>query len=597
MIPNGQFLQNFKFVSSDALKDLRNENVIIVADGNNREIGKIINDTSIILLENDVGKENVQILPKSEKSNNASRVKIEVKEEVPENGLSNHDYDEIERKLEEMYSGNETDSSNNVKYDNKMNCQSIETASTFSFDDLENNDSMNENSNHEPEAEVTIIRAGTKRKRRNRTESLDDDSTMKASQIANEIDDTQMSENISDIIQNLEIEKPAEFSNVQTKSITLLPVKTVQNSQSNKSNKPIIKNDIQLEFRSEIINRPLQIKKNNTVNTSNLKTPNDLLAKLDIQGEVIEHLSNQLIMYNDMDRQMKSLKQELQNKNKQIELLNRRIATKKPPVERKSSKNDSLNLSDTSEAELKSRIDSLEDKNKKLMKTVTLDAQNRRKLECQVKSRDNQIKELNWKLDKASKFLDRAEKNANNYRKKMLSMQALVRRKKLSHEKTSLFDEFLIGQTDQSYSENALRMALEIEKVCGQEGYRKLLEYEFPLPNLNDLHDSTNGSVQELDGDENVVLDNRDSENDDRISIADVKVEKKEILENIELNDGEKENSEDVEYIEYLDLESLNETNETVGGTVWQDILNDNSEVGDVDEIAKHIMINSFDET
>ncbi|XP_058802617.1 repetitive organellar protein-like [Phymastichus coffea] len=597
VIPTGQFLQNIKIVSSDALKDLRNENIIIVSDESSREIGKIVSDNNFIFLRNDIGKENVHILPHSEKTTSASRIKVEVKEEVIENGLSNDDYDQIERKLEEIcQSGNETDYSNNAENTRKINSQSIESTSTFSLDDLENGvDSTSDNSIQE--TELTITKTGTKRKTIKKIESLIDNSVIATSQITNEIDDTRLPENISNIIQDLESNKSAESSDVQTKSVSLLTSETVQNTQIIKSNKPIIKNDIQLEFRSEILNRPLQIKQKNATSTINPTCSNELLNKLDIQGEVIERLTHQVIMYKDMDYKIKKLTQELQNKNKEIELLNRRAASKYS-LEKKSFKSDFLNLNNGNVMDFQNKIDFLEDKNKKLLKTVTLETQNRRKLECRVKNRDNKIKELNWKLEKASKFLDRAEKNAYNYRKKMLSMQALVRRKKLMHEKNSLLDEFLIGQSDQNYSENARRMALEIEKACGQQGYLKLMEYEFPLPNLKDLHGSFNGNVNEL-GDEDIIAESKNSDkNNDMIYIENVKEEKNEIVENNETNENEKKDSEDMEYVEFIDLDLLNESHETVSGTV-QDIFNENSdnEEMDLDELKKHIMINFNDNT
>ena len=577
---SGQILQNLKFISSDALKDLQNENIIIVSDENNREIGKIINDNGFLLVGNERGKENVQIVLKSDKPL-PSEVKVEVKEEAAENNVSDPDYDEIERKLKEICDENETDSSNtNNNSPIKINNQIIETESIYSLDLESDSESRKENSNQETDSNSIIVRRRMKRKRKIRNESLNEENATKTSQSLNKTEDeTQFTEDVTDIINDLETESSVDCSTQQSKYVTAtVPVK---NSLTNGTSKPIIKDDIQLKFDNKIVNRSTQ-KMNNVTNTSNIKSSNKLLDKLNVQGEVIEKLTNQLIMYKDMDRKMRRLTQELENKNKEI--LIQKVSFKKLQIERETSRCDNFDLKNASETELKNRIEFLEGNNKKLMKTVTLETQNRKKLELQVKSRDNQIKELNWKLEKASKFLDRAEKNTNNYRKKMLNMQALIRRKKLLNKKSSTFDELLVCQSDKKFTDNALKIALEIEKTCSIEGYQKLLDYEFPLPNLKELSKKYPEEVEYYEAEEEeVILGSRESDNANETSHN---------------NNNNNNNNIKMENVEYLDPEFLEEPDETVTGTV-QDIFNECSDDEDLNlnELRKHIMIDMDDST
>jgi hypothetical protein len=137
--------------------------------------------------------------------------------------------------------------------------------------------------------------------------------------------------------------------------------------------------------------------------------------------------------------------------------------------------------------DLSNRISYFLDMNKKLMRTITMECQQKRELEGQIKQKDNLIKELNWKLQKASKFFDRAVKNVNTCKRKMLNMQTVMRRRKLLDEKLSQFNEILIDNVKGGYSERAQTMALEIKKICGENGYNKLLSFGFPLPALSTL--------------------------------------------------------------------------------------------------------------
>ncbi|XP_076294143.1 uncharacterized protein LOC143215689 [Lasioglossum baleicum] len=209
----------------------------------------------------------------------------------------------------------------------------------------------------------------------------------------------------------------------------------------------------------------------------------ELLERIQIQENVIGKLIDQLIIYKEIenDRRNKNLGQDVQNKEAdQSPKLNMRSAnTQSPTLTKKVLESKQRLIED-----LSNRVNYFEEMNKKLMKTVTLESQQKRKLEGQIRQKDNRIKELNWKLEKASKYLERAEKNTNTYRRKMLNMQTIMRRRKLLDEKMTKFNEMLIDSSRQEFTEKALVMAADIRKNCGRSGYDKLLSYGFPLPPL-----------------------------------------------------------------------------------------------------------------
>lgn len=583
---SGQILQNVKIISGDALKDLQKENIIIVADENNREIGKIINNAGFFMLENERGKENVRILPKPDKSV-STEIKVEVKEETMDNGSNAPDYDEIERKMKEICDENEISSSNNNKSSKKIDCQSTETETILNLDDFNTEDST-ENSCEEIEVDIEPENSRLKLKRKI-CESLNQDST-KSHEISNKLQKSKSIEDITDIIHDLENESSEENKFKKSKMVS---------SASNQSNKPIIKNDIQFKLKNRIINRPIQNTKIEVDKVNNLKCFDKsiiekLTEKINTQGEVIELLTHQVISYKDISRKMQGLVQELNNRKKKINYLTQKLNEKDSQAEAKTSKcENNDHLKDANQAELISKINFLEGTNKKHMKTITVETQNRRKLELQLKNRDNQIKELNWKLEKASKFLDRAEKNANNYKKKMLATQALIRRKKLSNEKSSIpFDEFLIGQMDKNFSEDIMKKALEIQKTCGVEGYQVLLKYDFPLPPLNELSKKYPTEINYLEPEEEVTILSAE-EAEIPVPVSNIK------MENIEFLDQSNYQHRLEQGGEFLVAEFLNDSNETVTGTV-QDIFNesdDEDQLNLLNDLRKHNILIELDDS
>ncbi|KZC08026.1 PREDICTED: putative leucine-rich repeat-containing protein DDB_G0290503 [Dufourea novaeangliae] len=211
----------------------------------------------------------------------------------------------------------------------------------------------------------------------------------------------------------------------------------------------------------------------------------ELLEKIQIQEDVIEKLIDQLIIYKELENNRRNMSIGQDSPAKEFDptrIYTRSSNNQSPALTKKVIESKQRLIED-----LSNRVNYFEEMNKKLMKTVTLESQQKRKLEGQIRQKDNRIKELNWKLEKASKYLERAEKNTNTYRRKMLNMQTIMRRRKLLDEKMSKFNEMLIDSSKQEFSEKALVMAADIRKTCGRNGYDKLLSYGFPLPPLPSL--------------------------------------------------------------------------------------------------------------
>ncbi|XP_046737609.1 uncharacterized protein LOC124406290 [Diprion similis] len=210
----------------------------------------------------------------------------------------------------------------------------------------------------------------------------------------------------------------------------------------------------------------------------------ELRQKLNAQQEVIKKLTNQLIIYKELETKLVNLKLELQVKNKQIQIFKEKLS-KKPQSPEVNCKNES-EMKQQAIYKLSNKVNQLEEANKKLRKQVSTDAQDKKFLQS-LKQKDEQIKVLNWKLEKASKFLERAEKNANTCKKKMLSMQASIKRHRATVDKQSKFKNLFIDNATHEFSETALLTAIDIRNSCGLKCYEKLLSYKFPLPSLRTL--------------------------------------------------------------------------------------------------------------
>ncbi|CAK9812058.1 THAP domain-containing protein 2 [Anthophora plagiata] len=303
----------------------------------------------------------------------------------------------------------------------------------------------------------------------------------------------------------------------------------------------------------------------------------DMLERIQIQENVIAKLTDQLIIYKELENSMrnKTTKREIQTRETEVTRMSTRSTSVQPSILRKNTLESKQRLIE----DLSNRVNYFEELNKKLMKTVTLESQQKRKLEGQIKQKDNRIKELNWKLEKASKYLERAEKNTNTYRRKMLNMQTIMRRRKLLDEKMSKFNEMLIDSSKQEFSEKVLVMAANIRKICGRNGYDKLLSYGFPLPPLPALR---KGILNE-----DIVDHKSDTDELQNSTKISVKTEK--------VHDTNNESEIDEKSGELLD--SVGKTGEyegaeTVTGTV-QDIFDENNDGDDfsTNELREHFIL------
>ncbi|KAK9296263.1 hypothetical protein QLX08_009685 [Tetragonisca angustula] len=304
----------------------------------------------------------------------------------------------------------------------------------------------------------------------------------------------------------------------------------------------------------------------------------DLLERIQIQEGVIAKLTDQIIIYKELENSMRSKAtgHEIQIRDVETSRINTRSSNTQSFILNKKNLESKQRLIE----DLSNRVNYFEEMNKKLMKTVTLESQQKRKLEGQIKQKDNRIKELNWKLEKASKYLERAEKNTNTYRRKMLNMQTIMRRRKLLDEKMSKFNEMLIDSSKQEFSEKALSMAIEIRKVCGRIGYDKLISYGFPLPPPQALK---KGILTEDFADSN-RSDMYEVRNSTQIN---VKTEKAH-----DTNNESEIDEKDTELLESVGKATEYESTETVTGTV-QDIFDENNDGDDfsTNELREHFIL------
>ncbi|XP_072759340.1 uncharacterized protein [Anoplolepis gracilipes] len=312
-----------------------------------------------------------------------------------------------------------------------------------------------------------------------------------------------------------------------------------------------------------------------------------LRQKVKVQEEVIKKLTNQLISYKNCEKNLQNKNLALEVKTKKMENMMHEFNTKTDGAASSMVYKKNMDLKQKFIDDLTNRVNYLEEANKKLMKTVTVESQYKRKLEGQIKHKDNQIKELNWKLEKASKYLDRAEKNTNTYRRKMLNMQTSMRRKKLLDEKMSRFNEMLIDTVKDGYTEKAVAMAMEIKEICGSSGYDKLLDFGFPLPSLSSLRTpQTHNNSSDSNNESNNVTpragpsksNTKDETDNGRCSnnVAEVDT-RNQTLESI-----------------YEEMDVTDNTEETVLGTV-QDIFEENNDVDNDDfgtnELREHFIL------
>lgn len=241
-----------------------------------------------------------------------------------------------------------------------------------------------------------------------------------------------------------------------------------------------------------------------TTNTCTNKCEYEILQrKVKLQETVIRQLTNQLILLKDLEKNLQNKNLVLKTRTKKIEKKVNELNKSTDGISSSTSFNKQTDMRQRLIYDLSNRMSNLEETNKKLMKTITIECQQKRQLESQIKQRDKRIKELNWKLEKASKYLERAEKNTITYKRKMLNMQTFMRRKKILDRNTCLgqdtsrFHEIIMDSMKENYSERVLAMAMEIEEICGTNGYKKLLNYGFPLPPLSILQAPPSDSISD----------------------------------------------------------------------------------------------------
>ncbi|XP_014207107.1 uncharacterized protein LOC106638466 [Copidosoma floridanum] len=606
----GQILQNISILSSDAFKNLQNENIIIVADEHNREIGKIIKENAFFMLENARDKENVQTKSKPEKSG-VVKQEVEVKEEVQEYSSSQPvDFDAIEKNLQAICY--ESDSNNSKDSFRKTSDKPMEAESSFSLEEWENaSDSVKDNSNQDFDSDEPLSsRIGMKRKRKSKTISPD----KVVAESPSKTTGVQMDKSVRDVINDLEMEDSEEYEEPLTKQALV-----TKSNQSSGASKIIIKNNVDLS-KNNLMLLPVNNKKNSVGNVKNVNSVNkfseqQLVSKLEVQAEVIQTLTSQLIMYKDMESNVKTLTHELKLKDKEIKALQDKVASEKLSEHTRFD-----SYVEEAKSDLHVRLMDLERDVKSLTKSNNEEIKNRRLLESKVRRKENTIKELNWKLEKASKFLERSEKNTNNYKKRMYEMRMILKKQKLLNEKNAVFDKLLTCHAVNEFTDEVLEAALDIKRLCSLKGYEKLLEYRFPLPALEILDkklskDNENRAIvthnthvkSESESVEKFVEDNCESVEDVSKTVLeddDANVEplnissetntslKSDLSENKPaevITDEEDEDMKMEEEVEYLEPEFLKKPTDTVVQTV-QDIFDDCSDGEDLIELKKHIM-------
>lgn len=313
-----------------------------------------------------------------------------------------------------------------------------------------------------------------------------------------------------------------------------------------------------------------------TINEANKCEYEKLQQKVKLQENVIRRLTNQLILLKDLEKKM-------QNKNMVLNARTKKIEKKMNELNKNIDGTSSMSyvqmdLKQKLIYDLSNRMSNLEEMNKRLMKTITIECQQKRQLESQIKQRDKRIKELNWKLEKASKYLERAEKNTNTYKRKMLNMQTFMRRKKLLDGNTSRFHEIMIDSMKENYSERVLAMATEMKEICGMTGYKKLLNYGFPLPALSVLQAPPSDSISDSSKSNNKIRRTISLEQNGEDDIQSMK------------NDMEIDTKSRAENSTSLCGEIMDST-ETVTGTV-QDIFEESND--DVDDFSTNELREHF---
>lgn len=372
---------------------------------------------------------------------------------------------------------------------------------------------------------------------------------------------------------------PAYTNNTETINLKIESVSGTQKNNLSTNSTQLDKKMFNFYNSSQTINYSNKMEQLGNLTAHDISCDYELLQQRSkMQEKVIQKLTNRLIVFKEMENNLRKQSKLLHTKTKEVEMLTNKLNTRAVSTQSLINNKKSLESKQRLIEDLSNRVNYLEVVNKKLMKTMTLESQQKRKLEGHIKQKDEQIKELNWKLEKASKYLERAEKNTNTYRRKMLNMQTVMKRKKLLDERMSWFNELLIDSSKGEFSEKILKTAVAIRKDCGKDGYIKLIDYGFPLPSLTALKKFLNTNL--LEGQSN------DETNQDILN------KKEQLIKDVQrLNNETEIDTKDSGILESDNKPTDLNTTETITGTV-QDIFNENNDGDDFTshELKKHFM-------
>lgn len=558
----------YHIVSEKDIKGLEKENIIIVSDENNKEIGKLIhNNESIIIVADENNKEIGQIVVQEDsigRSNNHMSTKPSI------TVLDDH-YDDIEQRMNQICNGDDVTVTRTelkalepkVADEGQANMTIVRSQELVALNNGDEDNSINgEDAKNDPDSNIEAAMRRQKKTRRDVMKSIERTIAKLSEGTFEGVKNDQLTRSILSLTrarQKGEREKRSlghkrssefELGDLHSSKKSKFTIKVtgimqgLDNSRLSGRQERSIKSGVKEEqfahyngtdfveerlrgetnqpqsrntetslkcdkdfaegfefISTEEFDKQLQQRRKTSAEekgatlrkddmqsalktyTNKTKDPNrDLKQKINAQQEVISKLTNQLIIYKGLEAKLAALNLQLKAKTREIETL-------KGGVDKGSQMNVQEKDEDMKEktiSVLTNRVNRLKEANRRLVQKIAVESQDK-KLGFHVKQKDMQIKELNWKLEKASKFLDRAEKNANTYKRKLVSLQTSLRRQKAVEERRNHFKELLIDNAKHEFSDASLRTALDIKNNCGRKCYEKLLSYDFPLPSLRTL--------------------------------------------------------------------------------------------------------------
>ena len=93
---------------------------------------------------------------------------------------------------------------------------------------------------------------------------------------------------------------------------------------------------------------------------------------------------------------------------------------------------------------------------------------------------------------------ERAQKNANTYRRKLATMQTYMRRKSIQIGREQTYDMLTVESAEGEFSKKSMETARSLVASFGYEGYLKLLKHNFPLPPIEMLqNENSNSKIDE----------------------------------------------------------------------------------------------------